>query len=87
MPQTSRELWLKMEARFGPDSYDAGPIKYLEDAGYTLTRKWAWEPKPGVIVAAQMAEDELDCMVYLIEEWDFDGLLPTKASLGRDPCE
>ena len=87
MPQTTRELRLKMEARFGPDSYEYGPTNYLEAAGYTLTEKWGWEPKPGVLAAAQMTEDELDCMVYLIEEWDFDGLRPARASLGRGPCE
>ena len=78
MPQASAELHNLMKKRFGDPISDSGPIKYLEDAGYTLTKKWQWKPKPGVINPAQMTQEEFECMVFLVHEWDFGGLLEPK---------
>jgi hypothetical protein len=65
-----------MEARFGDAISDAGPMKFLTDAGYKLTRQWEWLPKPGVMKLDDMTQDEYDCLLFLIWEWDFGGLAP-----------
>ena len=74
MPQASDELRQRMNLRFGDPISDCGPIKYLEDAGYKLTRHWTWTPKPGITNLAQTTEDEFECLLFLMSEWDF-GLL------------
>ena len=74
MPQASDELRELMNKRFGDPVSEQGPIKYLEDAGYKLTRNWHWEPKPGVVNLKQMTRDEFDCLLFLTSEWDFGGL-------------
>jgi hypothetical protein len=80
MPQASEELRAIMEQRFGDPIDSAGPIKFLQDAGYTLTRKWFWIPKPGVIDLGQMTRDEFDCLLFLVHEWDFGGLTEGKTA-------
>ena len=75
MHQASDELRNLMKKRFGDYSDDQGPIKYLKDAGYKLTKKWQWEPKPGVTNPAQMTQEEFECMAFLVHEWDFGGLI------------
>lgn len=74
MPQASSELQQQMDKRFGNPISDAGPIKFLENAGYVLTKGWLWKPKPSVTVTSQMTKDEFDCLLFLIQEWDFGGL-------------
>lgn len=72
MPQASDELRTVMERRFG--SIDThGPTKFLKDAGYTLTRQWEWF-KPGVTELRQMTQDEYECLLFLVHEWDYGGL-------------
>ena len=63
MPQASDELRSLMEE-----------MKFLEDAGYKLTRDWHWEPKPGVSDLKGMTRDEFECLLFLVHEWDFGGL-------------
>lgn len=52
---------------------DSEAIKFLEDAGYILTKDWRWiipedrNEKP--------LEREEDAIIYLIEERDFGGWL------------
>lgn len=72
MPQATQELQEKMQARFG--SLDSeGPEQFLKDAGYILTRKWLWRPKPGVTKYEEMTQDEFDCLAFLLQEWDYGG--------------
>lgn len=63
MPQATNE----QRARW-PGS-DQQAIKFLEDAGYVLTRNWKWiipkNHKP--------TEREYDAMDYMCNEWDFGG--------------
>lgn len=73
MPEATAELRAKMRERFG--SIDSeGPTKFLENAGYILTPAWVWIAKPGVSTYEEMSPDELDCMNFLITEWDYGGL-------------
>ena len=50
-------------------------MKYLEDAGYKLTKGWLWTPKPGVSNLKEMTRDEFECLLFLVHEWDFGGLV------------
>lgn len=74
MPQADDDLRARMEARFGDPVSDAGPIKFLQDAGYRLTRQWTWLPKPGVTSLKDMTRDEFECLLFLVHEWDFGSL-------------
>lgn len=74
MPQASPELQEQMRQRFGDAISEEGPTKYLQDAGYKLTRHWFWEPKPGITQYREMTCDEFDCLLFLVHEWDYGGL-------------
>jgi len=74
MPQASADLREMIRRRFGDPVSDAGPTKYLEDAGYVLQENWLWTPKPGVKDLKDMSNTEWLCLFFLIEEWDFGGL-------------
>ena len=74
MPQASDELRSRMEERFGDSISDAGPTKFLEDAGYKLTSSWLWEPKKGVESLKDMTQEEYECILFLVHEWDYGGL-------------
>jgi hypothetical protein len=63
-----------MRVRFGDPICESGPTKFLIDAGYKLTRGWEWTPKPGVAGYDDMAQDEYECLLFLVHEWDFGGL-------------
>jgi hypothetical protein len=66
MPQTTPE---RAERWPGQDSE---AIRFLQDAGYRLTRAYQWvAPQP----KRDMTERERDAVIYLIEEWDFDGVI------------
>lgn len=80
MPQATAELQQLMKERFGDPISDAGPIKFLEDAGYKLMRGWQWEPKTGVKVLKDMTQPEWECLLFLIQEWDFGGLVDGRAT-------
>lgn len=72
MPQASDELRAKMISRFG-DIGDWGPTKYLIQRGWHLQRDWKWY-KPGHS-APTMTDDEWDCALFLVEEWDYGGVV------------
>lgn len=76
MPQATGELQDAMQQQFGNPVDDAGPIKYLKEAGYILTHSWLWQPKPGVSSVEDMTQDEFNCLAFLVQEWDFGGLQP-----------
>lgn len=79
MPQASDELRAAIDARFGDGLSDEGPIQFLKDAGYTLSRQWEWS-KPGVTDLKQMTRDEFECLLFLVHEWDF-------GSLAKETCD
>lgn len=63
-----------MKELFGDEIDDDPPMNFLEKAGYKLTERWSWTPKPGVSTVDDMTEDEWECMIFLIQEWDMGGL-------------
>ncbi len=73
MPQAGPQLRSKMEEYFGDPVLDQGPMKYLKDQGYKLTKDFLWIPKEGVAKYEDMEEKEWDCLLFLIEEWDMGG--------------
>lgn len=75
MPSADADLQQRMFDRFGSHTDEEGPIKFLEDAGYKLTRQYLWEPKTGVTCLKDMTRDEFDCMLFLVHEWDYGGLV------------
>ena len=75
MPQASGELRKRMKERFGHSVSEAGPTEFLKDAGYELQRGFVWKPKPGVASVEEMARDEFECLMFLVHEWDYGGLI------------
>lgn len=80
MPSATEELRNKMgeyfgKSKVGPYIDDSGPMKYLEEAGYELTEDWQWKPKPGVKEYNDMTQKEYDCLLFLVQEWDFGGMV------------
>lgn len=73
MPQASDDLRQRMRDRFG-SIMDDGPSKFLTGAGYVLTRGWEWKPKPGVSRHDDMTEEEWECLLFLVDEWDYGAL-------------
>lgn len=74
MPQADEELRKEMVRRFGSIG-TTGPSRFLTDAGYQLAPGWEWVPKPGVRSLGQMPRDEFECLLFLIHEWDYGGLI------------
>ena len=74
MPQASEELRDMMRERFGTiDSH--GPEKYLKDRGYLLSKNWLWK-HPLKPTYDDMTREEFECLLFLIHEWDYGGLVP-----------
>lgn len=67
MPSTTPEL----RAKFPDGDHEAQQV--LRDGGYRLTRGWEWVHPLDKLPT----ERERDAIVYLIEEWDFGGLIST----------
>lgn len=60
---------------------DSQAIEFLTRNGYTLNREWTWNaPKPHRPTTPM----ERDALIYLIEEWDFGGLLDRVPSVGEN---
>lgn len=78
MPMASDELRAKMNEYFGDPIDDAGPIDYLRGQGFKLNRGFWWSPRPGVTALSDLTEKERDCILFLIDEWDWDGLVLPK---------
>ncbi|HLT41216.1 MAG TPA: hypothetical protein VKZ95_00810 [Sphingobacteriaceae bacterium] len=74
MPQASDELRQLMKDRFGDEIDEQGPIKYLENSGYSLTKGFLWE-HPTNKTYKSMTREEFDCLLFLVHEWDFGGLV------------
>lgn len=65
MPQTTPER----AARW--PGYDAEAIGFLKSQGWVLGRDWCWSHPEH----REPTERERDAMFYLIEEWDFGGII------------
>lgn len=72
MPQASDELRMTMFRYFGDEIDDNGPLIFLESRGYILRKGWLWE-KP--VSAHTINDEEYNCLQFLIEEWDFGGIV------------
>lgn len=70
MPQASDEDRERYRRQFGDILCQHG-IKRLEEKGYTLTEDWLWIPP----VNHEPTEYELFIIGFLIDEWDFGGIL------------
>lgn len=69
MPTASPEL------RAAWPEGDEQAISYLEAQGYTLTKQWEWiKPTPDHVIT----EREGSAIDYLVDEWDFGGVVTTK---------
>lgn len=54
---------------------DQEAMAYLKAQGYSLTRGWGWLPPSSDHVST---DREIDALRYLIEEWDFGGIVPKR---------
>lgn len=70
MPSASPELQALMKRWFGSIDSD-GPERFLWSRGYVLTRGYQWQLPT---LAHTMRDEELQCIRFLIFEWDYGGL-------------
>jgi hypothetical protein len=85
MPQATEELRDRIRELFGDSIDEAGPIEFLEKAGYKFTRG-------GVIIAPnpkhEETPDEMSCIRFLIDEWDYGYAMSIETSSGvPDPMD
>lgn len=77
MPSCSQELHDIITKYFNKNnddnvSFDNVCIQFLESHGYTLTKQWFWiKPTP----SHNTSQDEFNCLKYLVDEWDFGGIV------------
>lgn len=71
MPQASDELRAEMINRFGTID-DVPSTQFLEERGWILGRDWTWS-KPGLVLKDALME-EISCISFLIDEWDYGGI-------------
>ena len=64
MPSSTPER----QDRWHSDDY---AMRFLKAHGYVLNKDWTWSMVPG----HKPTWLETDAIIYLIEEWDFGGLL------------
>lgn len=75
MPSSTSDLRRKMVRRFG--SIDSqGPEDFLVSRGFSLTRDWEWIMPPRYATLDEVPQEEWDCIVFLLEEWDYGGMAP-----------
>ncbi len=72
MPQASKEMADKMQEYFGDSVSDAGPIQHLQEQGFKLSPQFSWTHPSGKPFG-DLTEKDRDCMLFLVEEWDFGG--------------
>lgn len=74
MPQAAPEHAARWQDPTGKVGSDQVACSFLEGVGYKSTRHWAWIlPTPTHIPT----DKELDAINFLINEWDWDGIIPT----------
>lgn len=67
MPQATRELRERWDIADGP------VIAYLAAKGFKYTQKWEWlKPTKN----HQCTQAEISAILFLIQEWDWGGLVP-----------
>jgi len=71
MPQASDENRELMNKWFNSIE-DYHPVKFLKSHGFILTNKWQWIPP---VPYHSISCYELSCILFLIDEWDFGGLI------------
>ena len=74
MPNTSQEMIEYMQSKHGDEFDDNIAVQFLKSHGYKRTKHWEWIPPNGVNLQTMHQDDYLH-MLYLIEEWDFGGLV------------
>lgn len=74
MPSASDELRDVMFSMFGDRIDESGPMNYLKEAGYVLNSNWYWTPPSRIKSYEDMTNEEFNCLMFLIQEWDFGGL-------------
>lgn len=84
MPQASDDLRDKITARFGSLD-DGGPIRALQEAGYKPTDDFCWRLRPGLTSVEEIPEAEADLLFFLIEEWDFGGVIEPEGAEAPHP--
>lgn len=75
MPSASDELRDRMGQRFGDRIDDRGPIRFLMAASYEAREDFCWGARPGVRTEDDITPEEAECILFLIEEWDFGGVV------------
>lgn len=76
MPSTSQARHDRIVSIFGTDlDLDDRCQEYLSQRGFYLTRTWDWIPPPRINKLGDLTDEEFECVMYLIEEWDFGGVL------------
>lgn len=84
MPQASDELREIMFEMFGNRIDDGGPQLYLLERGWKLTRGWRWFKRGQTLQS--MPQDEYLCVCFLIDEWDYGGVIDDKIiTLAEEP--
>lgn len=66
MPQATEELRKRWD---GPSEFKA--MDHLHKRGFKLTPQWEWVPP----MASEPTEEDLSAILFLIQEWDFGGLV------------
>jgi len=75
MPSTSQEMIDWMHNYHGSEfKHDSTASAFLEEKGYKLTPQWLWIPPNGITLQT-MPEEDYRHLLYLIEEWDYGGLV------------
>lgn len=73
MPQASDELRALMRDWFNYGLTEHGPSNFLLSHGFSLTEGYQWVlPTPSYTIST----DELLCLQFLVDEWDFGGIAP-----------
>ena len=75
MSLTTRETAAERSARW--PGMDVEAIEFLADAGYTLNRDCSWT-RP--FSDHEPTAREIDAIIYLIDDWDFEGLRGLKTA-------
>lgn len=70
MPSSSDRQRDLMTKWFG-NCDTSGPEAFLVSHGFELTRRWMWLPP---VPAHNLSNDEKECIIFLIEEWDYGGV-------------
>ena len=77
-----------MGSYFGDRISNDGPTMYLQSEGYKLAGDFMWVPPESVKTLEDMDQKDYNCLLFLVEEWDFGGLVDAtskKETIGYEP--